>query len=314
VLTGPTRPACHDLPVIAALLVSPGAGLGAAARVAGRVAATLRRSVDRLDTLVADSADGSAVLARRAVAGGADVLVALGGDGLAHIAVQACAGSATALAVVPAGTGNDLARALSLPGEPLAAASTVASALLSGRLRSLDLGRVSGGSWFATVLCAGFDSAVNERANRLRWPRGQHRYDVAMLAELGRLRSRPLVVETDTDVVRLEATMVSVGNLPFYGGGIPICPEAVADDGLLDITVVGATSRRDLLAVLPRLRTGNHLDHPSVTTLRARSVHLAGRNQWVAYADGERQARLPLTVRCVPSALSVVAGGHPSIG
>ena len=293
--------------MIAALLVSPAAGMGAAARVAGRVAATLRKSVDRLDTLVADSAEGSAALARKAVADQVDVLVTLGGDGLAHVALQACAGSATALAVVPAGTGNDLARALAVPGDPLAAAATVGSALLSGRLRSLDLGRVSGGSWFATVLCAGFDSMVNERANRLRWPRGRRRYDVAILAELGRLRPRPLVVETDSEVMRLEATMVSVGNLPFYGGGIPICPDAVGDDGLLDITVVGATSRRDLVAVLPRLRTGRHLDHPAVTTLRARSVHLAGRNKWVAYADGERQARLPLTVRCVPSALSVVA-------
>ncbi|HEX5113843.1 MAG TPA: YegS/Rv2252/BmrU family lipid kinase [Pseudonocardiaceae bacterium] len=293
--------------MIAALLVSPAAGMGAAARVAGRVAATLRQSVDHLDTLVADSAEGSAALARRAVDGQVDVLVTLGGDGLAHVALQACAGTATALGVVPAGTGNDLARALSVPADPLAAAAAVGSALLSGRLRSLDLGRVAGGSWFATVLCAGFDSLVNERANRLRWPRGPHRYDVAILAELGRLRPRPLVVETDSEVMRLDATMVSVGNLPFYGGGIPICPEAVADDGLLDITVVGATSRRDLVAVLPRLRTGRHIDHPAVTTLRARSVHLAGRNKWVAYADGERQARLPLTVRCVPSALSVVA-------
>ncbi|HEY1571642.1 MAG TPA: YegS/Rv2252/BmrU family lipid kinase [Pseudonocardiaceae bacterium] len=293
--------------MIAALLVSPAAGMGAAARVAGRVAATLRQSVDHLDTLVADSAEGSAALARRAVDGQVDVLVTLGGDGLAHVALQACAGTATALGVVPAGTGNDLARALSVPADPLAAAAAVGSALLSGRLRSLDLGRVAGGSWFATVLCAGFDSLVNERANQLRWPRGPHRYDVAILAELGRLRPRPLVVETDSEVMRLEATMVSVGNLPFYGGGIPICPDAVADDGLLDITVVGATSRRDLVAVLPRLRTGRHVDHPAVTTLRARSVHLAGRNKWVAYADGERQARLPLTVRCVPSALSVVA-------
>jgi diacylglycerol kinase (ATP) len=293
--------------VIAALLVSPAAGMGAAARVAGRVAATLRPSVDRLDTLVADSAAGSAALAARAVADGVDVLATLGGDGLAHVALQACAGTATALAVIPAGTGNDLARALAVPAEPLAAAATVAAALSTGRRRSLDLGRVAGGSWFATVLCAGFDALVSERANALRWPRGPHRYDVAILAELGRLRPRPLVVETDCDVLRLAATMVSVGNLPFYGGGIPICPNAVADDGLFDITVVGATSRRDLVAVLPKLRTGRHTDHPAVTTLRARSVHLAGNNGWVAYADGERQARLPLTVRCVPAALSVVA-------
>ena len=293
--------------MIAALLVSPAAGTGQAARVAGRVAATLRTSVDRLLTLVADSAAGSAELARRAVTDdGVDVLVALGGDGLAHVAVQACAGTATALAVIPAGTGNDLARALCVPGEPLAAAESVAEAIRLGRLASMDLGRVAGGSWFATVLCAGFDSAVNERANKLRWPPGPRRYDVAILTELARVRPHPLVVETDTTVLRLDATMVSVGNLPFYGGGIPICPDAVPDDGLLDITVVGATTRRDLLTMLPRLRTGRHVDHPAVTTLRARSVHLAGRNHWVAYADGERQARLPLTVRCVRSALSVV--------
>jgi diacylglycerol kinase (ATP) len=292
--------------VIAALLVSPAAGMGAAARVAGRVAATLRESVDRLDTLVAYSADGSATLARRAVDAGTDVLIALGGDGMAHIAVQACAGSGTALAVVPAGTGNDLARALALPPEPLAAAVATAAALRGGRLRRLDLGRVSGGSWFATVLCAGFDSAVNERANRLRWPRGPHRYDLAILAELTKLRPYPLLIETDTDTVRTDATMVSLGNLPYYGGGIPICPDARPDDGLLDITVVGATSRRDLVTILPRLRTGRHIDHPAVRTLRARSVHLSGENHWVAYADGERQARLPLTVRCVPAAVSVV--------
>lgn len=293
--------------MIAALLVSPAAGMGAAARVAGRVAATLRRCVDRLDTLVADSAEGSAAMARRAVDDGVDALVTLGGDGLAHIALQATAGTATALGVVPAGTGNDLARALCLPGEPLAAARAVASALGEGHVRSVDLGRVAGGAWFATVLCAGFDASVNERANRLSWPRGPRRYDVAIVAELGRLAPQPLVVETDTDVVRLSATMVSVGNFPYYGGGIPICPDAVPDDGLLDITLVGATTRRDLLAILPRLRSGRHVDHPAVTTLRARSVHLTGRNHWVAYADGERQSRLPLTIHCVPSALSVVS-------
>jgi diacylglycerol kinase (ATP) len=297
--------------MIAALLVSPAAGMGAAARVAGRVAATLRTSVDRLDTLTADSAPGTLALARKAVADGVDVLVALGGDGMAHLAVQACAGSATALAVVPAGTGNDFARALGVPGEPLVAAEAVAAALAGGAWRSIDLGRVAGGAWFATVLCAGFDSAVNERANRLRWPRGPRRYDVAILAELLHLRPYPLVIEADDDTVHLDATMVSVGNLPYYGGGIPICPDAVADDGLLDITVVGAAGRRSLMTILPRLRSGRHVEHPAVTTMRARTVHLSGGNRWFAYADGERQARLPLTIRSIPSALSVVGVTKP---
>jgi diacylglycerol kinase (ATP) len=293
--------------VIAALLVSPAAGMGSAARVASTVAARLRGAVDRLETLVADSPQGSALLAKRAVDAGADVLIALGGDGLAHTAVQACAGSPTALAVIPAGTGNDLARALGAPPDALTASIRTADALRAGLTRRIDLGRVAGGSWFATVLCAGFDSAVSERVNALRWPPGPRRYDLAIVAELTRLRPQPLVVETDDTTLRLDATMVSVGNSRFYGGGIPICPEAVLDDGLLDVTVVGAAHRRDLLRILPRLRTGRHLDHPAVSTLRARSIRLSGLNHWVAYADGERQARLPLTVRCLPGALTVLA-------
>ncbi len=292
--------------MIAALLVSPAAGRGVAARIAGTVAQGLRASVDRLETLVADSAAGSAAMARDAVAGGVDVLVVLGGDGLAHTAVQACAGSQTALGVIPAGTGNDLARALGTPADPLAATMLTADALRANRTRQIDLGRVAGGSWFATVLCAGFDSAVSERVNTLRWPSGPRRYDLAILTELTRLKAKPLVVETDDTTLRLDATMVSVGNSRFYGGGIPICPDAELDDGLFDVTVVGGTHRRDLVRILPRLRTGRHVEHPSVTTLRARSVRLSGLNHWVAYADGERQARLPLTIRCQPAALTVL--------
>jgi diacylglycerol kinase (ATP) len=291
------------------LLVSPTAGRGAAARVAGRVAAALRESVDELQPLVADSAAGSAALAGRAVRAGLDVLVALGGDGLAHLAVQECAGTPTALAVVPAGTGNDLARALNMPADPLAAAGVIAAALRTGATRRIDLGRVSGGAWFATVLCAGFDSAVNARANALRWPAGPRRYDLAILAELARLRTAPLVVDADGETLELDAaTLVAVGNARCYGGGVPICPDADPADGLFDLTVVGAAHRRDLVRILPGLRTGRHVGHPAVRTLRAAVVRLAGNTRWTAYADGEPQSALPVEISCVPGALTVIAG------
>lgn len=285
----------------AALLVNP-----AAARVAGSVAASLRTGVDRLDTFIADSAAGSAALAARAVRSGADALVTLGGDGLAHLALQACAGSGTALAVVPAGNGNDLARSLGLPTDPVEAAQAIAAELLTGRSRPMDLGRIAGGAWFSTVLCAGFDAAVNARANQLRWPRGTRKYDLAILIELIRLRPAPLVVEADGTTLRMDAILVAVGNTQYYGGGIPICPEATDDDGRLDLTIVGAASRMDLLRMLPTLRTGTHIRHPAVTTVSARKVRLSGQGGWFSYADGERQARLPITVSCVPGALRVV--------
>jgi diacylglycerol kinase (ATP) len=146
---------------------------------------------------------------------------------------------------------------------------------------------------------------VNERANRMRWPRGPRRYDLAVFAELSALRPRPLVLTVDGDRRELEVTLVAVGNGPQYGGGMRICPAARLDDGMFDVTVVGPVSRADLVRLKPRVRTGRHVEHPAVQVVRAREVRLESPDV-VAYADGERVGPLPLTMACVRSALRVV--------
>lgn len=288
----------------AALVVCPASGLGTAARVAGSVAARLRESVDRLDQFVPQSPEDTDATLRKLVDAGTEVVFVLGGDGAAHVAVQACAQSETALAIIPAGTGNDLARALGLPRDPIEAAAVVAG----GIRQQVDLGKVENGAWFATVLCAGFDSAVNERVNRMRWPRGPRRYDVAIVAELAALKPARLVVHADEDAIELDAISVAVGNTQYYGGGIPVCPAADPADGLLDVTIVGDASRTDLIKILPSLRSGAHVDHPAVTTLRARQVAVSASGDWIGYADGERIGPLPLEINCVPGALNIIAG------
>jgi diacylglycerol kinase (ATP) len=289
-----------------ALAVHPASGHGAAGRVTGAVSAKLRAVADELTVVSAASVQESRALMLRARDAGLDLVVVLGGDGSAHQGVQFCAEHGVDLAVVPAGTGNDLVRALGGPAEPLAAADALVAAIGSGARRRLDLGRVGEGPWFATVLCAGFDSAVNERVNRMRWPHGPRRYDLAIVAELARLRPRQLVLDTDAGRVETEAVLVAVGNTAYYGGGIPVCPDADPADGLLDVTVLGRASRLDLLRILPTLRTGKHVEHPAVRTFRAAKAVLGGENDWVAYADGERLRPLPVAVECVPGALSVV--------
>jgi len=290
--------------VHAALAVHPGSGHGAAARIAGSVAARLRAAVDRLDLLAANTVAESHALMRDARSAGLDVLVVLGGDGAAHQAVQFCAQTGVALGLVPSGTGNDFARALGVPSDPMAAVDAVVEALATGRRRDIDLGKV-GGTWFGTVMCTGFDASVSERVNKMRWPSGPRRYDLAILAELAALRPRPLTVEADGERFDLEATLVAAGNTAFYGGGVPICPHAVPDDGFLDVTLVGELPRRELVRMLPTLRTGEHVDHPAVRTIRARELAIHGRDEPV-YADGEPLGMLPTTVRCVPGALTVI--------
>lgn len=275
------------------LAVRPGSGRGAAERLTDEVVTRLCGHVDRLEVRGGDLT-GLA---------GQDLLVVLGGDGSVHRAVQACAGTATALAVLPAGGGNDFARALGVPMDPADALDTLLAALAHGRRRRLDLGRTGDGSWFATVLCAGFDAAVARLAAALRWPTGPRRYDLAVVSELARFRPRPVVLSLEGERRELEAALVAVGNTAYYGGGIPICPAARPDDGLFDVTVVGRASRADLIRLLPSLRTGAHLGHPAVRTFRVREVRVEG-NDWPVAADGEPGGQIPVSARCVPAALT----------
>jgi diacylglycerol kinase (ATP) len=293
--------------VRATLIVNPHSGRGAAVRVAGTVAATLRAAVPGLTATVTADAAATSRLAEQAARRGDDVLAVLGGDGTVHLAAQAVAWTETALAVLPSGTGNDLATALGIPADPVHAARHVADALRSGQRRRIDLGRVEGSAYCATVLCTGFDAAVNARANAMRWPAGPRRYDLAVLAELAALTPRPVRVHAGDRKVELEAILVAVGNGPSYGGGLRICPDATLDDGLLDVIAIAAVSRRRLLRVFPALRTGAHVDEPEVTVLQAATVRIDGDPHWPVYADGEPQGTLPVTMHCEPGALTVVA-------
>ncbi|WP_230196395.1 diacylglycerol kinase [Streptomyces sp. NBC_00080] len=288
------------------LFVNPAAGRGRGAHAARPAASALRAAGYTVRTVLGVDAEDALVRARAAVADGTGALIAVGGDGLAHLALQAVAGTRTPLGLVAAGTGNDFARALGLPvRDPAAAARLVADALKGARIRDIDLGRV-GDRWFGTVLASGFDSRVNDRGNRMRWPVGRARYDLAMLAELAAFRPFPYRITLDDGAVReVEATLVAVGNGSSYGGGMRICPGADLTDGLFDVTIVGDCRRRTLLRVFPKVYRGTHIDHPKVTVLRAAMVGI-GAAGVSGYADGERLGELPLTARCVPGAVRLI--------
>jgi diacylglycerol kinase (ATP) len=287
-----------------ALLVNPVSGKGRGARLLAPVGDRLRSAgvdVD-VDVIVGRDADEAFDLVRTVVAGdpGVDGVVAVGGDGLVNLAVQVVAGTAVPLGIIPAGSGNDIARALGTPrGDPFAAADLV----LAGTTRAVDLGRADG-RWFAGVLGSGFDSMVNERANRMSWPTGRSRYNLAILAELRVFRPVPFVLELDGERWETEAMLVAVGNGSSYGGGMRVCPDARLDDGLLDVTVLGPISKPEFLRVFPSVYKGTHVHHRAVTVRRARTVVLSSPGV-TAYADGERVAALPVRCDAVPAALQV---------
>jgi diacylglycerol kinase (ATP) len=288
------------------LFVNPSAGRGRGAHAAQPAARALREAGHRVRGVVGEDAADALARARAAVAGGTDALVAVGGDGMVSLALQAVAQTGTPLGVVAVGTGNDFARVTGLPvRDPAAAGAVIARTLADGSGRDLDLGR-SGDRWFGTVLASGFDSRVNDRGNRMRWPTGRFRYDVAMLAELAALRPiRYRVGFDDAPEREIEATLIAVGNGSSYGGGMRICADAEMDDGLFDVCVVGPCSRTTLLRVFPQVYRGTHPSHPVVTVHRAKRVRLAAEDV-TAYADGERIGPLPVEARTVPGAVRLL--------
>ncbi len=299
------------------LFVNPAAGRGRGAWAAQPAASALRAAGFSVRTVLGENAGDGLTRARAAVEGGTGALVAVGGDGMANLALQAVAGTRTPLGLVAVGTGNDFARDLGLPvRDPAAAGRAIAEALKENRLRDVDLGRVhssrahgsrADATWFGTVLASGFDSRVNDRGNRMRWPVGRLRYDLAILAELAAFRPLPYRIRLDDgEVEEIEATLVAVGNGSSYGGGMRICAGADLGDGLFDITVVGDCKRRTLIGVFPKVYKGTHLQHPKVTVRRAARIEIQAPDV-TGYADGEPLGPLPLTAECVRGAVRVVA-------
>jgi diacylglycerol kinase (ATP) len=195
-----------------------------------------------------------------------------------------------------------VARYLGVPrDDPRRAADVV----VGSRVRTIDLAR-TGATYFTTVLAAGFDSKVNERANAMRWPRGQMRYNLATVAELRVFEPLPYTLELDGEVRRTDAMLVAVGNGPSFGGGLRITEGARIDDGLLDVVIIKPMRKTTLVRAYPRLYTGTIARIPQYEHHRVRRVTVAAPGV-VAYADGERVGSLPLTVDIAPNALRVLA-------
>ena len=236
------------------------------------------------------------------------VLVVVGGDGMAHLGVDLATQAGIPLGIIPAGTGNDLARHLGIPLGSISAAT--AHFLAAKKARKIDVAVSKGPEGeetpYVCVLSAGFDAIVNERANSITVPKGRHRYTVALLIELWKLKPLSYQVTIDGKDFSGEYLLVAVANSQSFGGGMKVTPEASLVDGLVDVLLLKPLGRLEFLRIYPRVFKGTHVTDPRVIIQRGASVRVDARGV-VAYADGERMGPLPVEVRVAPLALQVFA-------
>lgn len=291
--------------------INPSASFGRGRPAGPAVVAALERAGhDVLPLTRSSHADLFAAVSTALADGDVDALIVVGGDGMVSLGANLVAETGVPLGIVPTGTGNDMARALGIPRDDPAAATAQLVEALRHPARVIDALRVhradGGTTWVAGTVSAGFDAFVNERANALRRPRGRLRYDLALALELMRLRQVDYDLVVDGEPSRVAGTLVSVGNARSVGGGIALLPDAVVDDGELDLLVVDRLSRRTFLRLFPRVAKGTHGTDSRVRLSRATRVSIAAEGV-IAYGDGERLGPLPIDIELVPGALRVLA-------
>jgi YegS/Rv2252/BmrU family lipid kinase len=304
----------HAAPIC--LIVNPAAGGGEARRIAPDAERMLREhglTVRRVDTRDLEHARELALQAAAA----SETVVALSGDGMVGAIADALREVPGAtLGVLPGGRGNDLARVLGIGADLASACATIAA----GLPRAMDIGEVSSGRGdeagraFVGIASVGFDSDANRIANEAPAWLGGLVYAYGALRALVSWRPARFEIELDSPGEHRAFTGFSVGvaNSKSYGGGMLAAPDALLDDGLLDVVVCERMSKfRFITQLLPRIFKGTHVDLPTVHTFRAAEVLISADRPFTMYADGDPIGDLPLRVRAVRGAVRMLvpAGG-----
>jgi diacylglycerol kinase (ATP) len=291
-----------------AVIANPTSGGGRGARLIPKVEALLSSLDVKYAMHICAGAEDPERLARSAAAEGAGIVAALGGDGQTGSVANGLMGSLAAMAVIPAGSGNDFAaNGLGLnPKDPLAAARLLADPL-SKKIDVVKISTRDRERYCVNVAGVGFDSEVNGLANRTKFPLGgTPKYIYSVFATLAKFKPARFAVSVDGAKVDTEAMMMAVGNSVSYGGGMRICPDARPDDGMLDMCILGKVSKFEFVRAFPRVFKGTHVTHPAVRMLRGSHIEVAANRSFDVYADGERVGPLPATFTVMPDALSVV--------
>lgn len=302
--------------VKAFFIINPTSGRGKSAKRWPHIREIFRTAKWQFDFAFTQRRGEAREIARQAVRGNFETIVPIGGDGTIHEVVNGLFADGPAinpdatLGIVPGGTGNDLARALGLPGETLAAARHLAT---SQRTRRIDLGEATATSaggpqrrLFTNDADIGFAATVVERLERSgKFSRGSAPYFVALLLSALRHRNHPVRLQIGDRTMESELTTVLICNGQSTGGGMLVAPNAIVDDGLFDVVSVGALSRPGIFRHAPKIYRGTHLKLRQVSVQRAKEVALSSATRLPIATDGEFMGVAPASFRVLPAALKV---------
>lgn len=239
-----------------------------------------------------------------------DAALIFGGDGTVHRHLPQLHQQKIPTLVVPAGSGNDFAKALGIRSVEIALRAWQQFCSDGKNVREIDLGLIRAGGeeiLFCCVAGVGMDAEANARANRMPpWLKGRGGYVLAALQSLVAFKPVEMSVKTAQREIRRPAFFVAVGNAHRYGGGMKVTPHALPDDGLLDVCVVSKLSKLKLLCWVPTIFFGGHLRLKQVEYFQAELVRIETERELELYADGDFACKTPVEIGVVRRALRVI--------
>jgi len=286
------------------VLVNPKAGRGKSAERLVELTELAERKGWSLEIRRTEYPGHARILAGEAREDGVPVLAVIGGDGTISDVADELTGSPVALALIPGGTGNDIARSLGISPEDI---GSTFSRIEIGATIKYDVGleRVNGRRFVSFIGC-GFPALVAENANRMRLLKGRMVFFISLYAMVRRMKGIPVAITVDGVREEMICTSIMVHNTPYTGGGLKIAPGALVDDGELDVVVVGEIGALELMRNFPGLYAGTHLNHPAFRLVRGKRIGIELPERQLVSYDGETGWTEKLDIEVLPGALRII--------
>lgn len=239
----------------------------------------------------------------------AAVIVAVGGDGTIQEVVNGLVGTKTPLGIIPAGSGNDFSRGLGIPKK----LDQALERILQGKPKLIDIGYANS-TYFCTVVGVGFDGEVAQTTNASIFKKlfnmirmGHLSYLVSAINVFIHYKPRDISLMIDKKLYKIpKVWLIAVANLPFYGGGIIICPKAESNDGLLDICIIQGMSKWEFVRTFPLVLKGNHVSSPNIKMIKGKDIEIYASSPLLVHGDGEIIGQTPTKIRIEPRSLYVI--------
>jgi diacylglycerol kinase (ATP) len=234
---------------------------------------------------------------------GFDNFIAVGGDGTLHHMANMLAGSSKRVGMIPLGSGNDISTNLGIPS----GIEDCCRIIKNGKIKNLDLGVINDKYYYICIAGAGFDSEVTDLANSTRFPlKGSSKYTYAVYKTLLTFRSKEFTFSYNGQVKKFNGMMIAASNMPSYGGGMKITPDASPFDGLLDICIIKKMSKFHFISEFPKIFQGKHTDDPHVEIFRTSEISIESNYNFSVFADGEFICKLPASFKIAPVKLNFI--------